>query len=71
MEVLRILIWILGGIVVVALLMRVIRLSRLVGERIARYNAEERDAVERDPFSALAEVQNERESDSRPGGRRR
>ncbi len=65
MYILRVLIWILGGLVVVALLMRVLRLSRLVGERIARYNAEERDAVERDPFSALAEVQNERDAKSR------
>lgn len=56
MDVLRILIWVLGGLVVVMLVWRVVRLARLLDQRIEEYDERERSEVERNLFAALSEL---------------
>ncbi|GBC96374.1 hypothetical protein HRbin16_02176 [bacterium HR16] len=56
MDVLRILIWVLGGLVVVMLAWRVIRLARLLDQRIEEYDEKERSEVEHNLFAELSEL---------------
>ncbi|MGQ9487604.1 MAG: hypothetical protein ACUVTY_07835 [Armatimonadota bacterium] len=56
MDVLRILIWTLGGLVIVMLVWRVIRLARLLEQRIEEYDEKERSEVERNLFADLSEL---------------
>lgn len=56
MDVLRILIWTLGGLVIVMLVWRVIRLARLLERRIEVYDEQERSEVERNLFAELSEL---------------
>lgn len=59
MDVLRILIWVLGGLVIVMLVWRTIRLARLLERRIAEYDEKERSEVERNLFAELSELYNQ------------
>jgi|GEM_PF-1066418 hypothetical protein len=56
MDVLRILIWVLGGLVIVMLVWRVVRLARLLEKRIEEYDEKERSEVERNLFAELSEL---------------
>lgn len=56
MDVLRVLIWILGGLVIVMLVWRVVRLARLLDKRIEEYDEMERSEVERNLFAELSEL---------------
>lgn len=56
MDVLRVLIWALGGLVIVMLVWRVIRLARLLEQRIEEYDEKERSEVERNLFAELSEL---------------
>jgi flagellar biosynthesis/type III secretory pathway M-ring protein FliF/YscJ len=56
MDVLRILIWVLGGLVIVMLVWRVVRLARLLERRIEEYDEKERSEVERNLFAELSEL---------------
>ncbi|MEJ5253432.1 MAG: hypothetical protein HPY54_06170 [Chthonomonadetes bacterium] len=56
MDVLRVLIWTLGGLVIVMLVWRVIRLARLLEQRIEEYDEKERSEVERNLFAELSEL---------------
>jgi len=56
LDVLRILIWALGGLVLVMLVWRVVRLARLLEQRIEEYDEKERSEVERNLFAELSEL---------------
>jgi uncharacterized membrane protein YjfL (UPF0719 family) len=56
MDVLRILIWTLGGLVIAMLVWRVVRLARWLEQRIEEYDEKERSEVERNLFAALSEL---------------
>lgn len=56
MDVLRILIWALGALVIVMLVWRVVRLARLLERRIEEYDEKERSEVERNLFAELSEI---------------
>lgn len=56
MDVLRVLIWVLGGLVIVMLVWRVVRLARLLERRIEEYDEKERAEVERNLFAELSEL---------------
>lgn len=56
MDVLRVLIWALGGLVIVMLVWRVIRLARLLEQRIEEYDEKERSEVERNLLAELSEL---------------
>ncbi len=55
-DILRILIWSLGGLVIVMLAWRAIRLARLLEKRIEEYDEKERSEVERNLFAELSEL---------------
>ncbi len=56
MDVLRVLIWVLGGLVIVMLVWRVVRLAKLLERRIEEYDEKERSEVERNLFAELSEL---------------
>lgn len=56
MDILRVLIWVLGGLVIVMLVWRVVRLARLLERRIEEYDEKERAEVERNLFAELSEL---------------
>jgi len=56
MDVLRVLIWVLGGLVIVMLVWRVVRLAKLLEQRIEEYDELERSNVERNLFEAPSEI---------------
>ena len=62
MDALRILVWILGGLVIVMLAWRVARLARLLEKRIEEYDEKERSEVERNLFAELSELYNQQSS---------
>ncbi len=56
MDILRILIWLLGGLLIVMLVWRVVRLAKLLEKRIEEYDEKERAEVERNLFAELSEL---------------
>jgi hypothetical protein len=56
MDVLRVLIWVLGGLVIVMLVWRVVRLAKLLERRIEEYDEKERSEVERNLYAELSEL---------------